>query len=188
MPNPDFCTVSQVKELLPINSRIKDDDPVIQREVTAWSESARMFIGDAMNAADYSEAYSGTGTGKLVLRHQPITAVASVSIGLPGRRSALVFETDYVFTRFGLQMLVGVFPRGVQNVLVNYTAGYAAIPADLSRAVAKLVALKFKENERLGQSSKTLAGETVTFDLKAFPNDVREVFERYERVAQVEPG
>lgn len=185
MADRDLCTVSQVKHLLPVRSSVTTDDPLIQRLITSASETMRQEIGDNINSADYSEVYDGTGTGKIVLRHQPVTAVSSVAIGPPVGRSALTVNIDYVFSRYGIQSLVGSFPKGVANFLVAYTAGYVVIPADIAEKTAKLAALRYKEAERLGQSSKTLAGETITFDMKDFPADVKATIKQYKRVAQV---
>lgn len=181
----DFCTVSQVKHLLPVSKSQTGDDPLIQRLITGCSTTVRNWIGDALNSKDYTEVRDGTGTGKLILRHQPVTAVASVSLGPPSGRSALVVDRDYVWTTYAIQLLAGSFPKGVANVAVVYTAGYVAIPADIADNVAKVVALRYKEAERLGQSSKTLGAETINFDLSDFPRDVKLALGQYKRVAQI---
>ncbi len=186
MADRDFCTVSQVKHLLPVSKTITTDDPLIQRLIEAASVSLRNEVGDTVNATAYTEVRDGTGTGKLTLRHRPVISVSSVSIGPPSSaRVPLTVNVDFVFTKYGIQSLGRGFQTGVANIEVVYTAGYAAIPADLSGAAAKLAALRYKEAERLGQSSKTLAGETITFDVKDFPDDVKATIEQYLRVSQV---
>ncbi len=188
MADGDLCTVSQVKHLLPINKSVTTDDPLIQRLITSASETMRNEIGDVINSVTRSEVYDGTGTGKLLFRHQPVMGVASVAIGPPSaNRVALTENVDFVFTKYGIQSLGRSFPKGVANIAVTYTAGYVAIPADIAEKTAKVAALRYKEAERLGQSSKTLAGETITFDTKDFPADVMATIQQYLRVSQV-PG
>lgn len=185
MASTDFCTVSQVKHLLPVAKNVTTDDPLIQRLITSASETMRREMGDIFNAADYSEVYDGTGTGLLFLRHKPIIAVASVQFGPPTSRVSLVVNVDYIVNSYGIRFLAGRSVKGIANYAVSYSAGYAAIPSDISEKTAKIAALRYKEAERLGQTSKTLAGETITFDTKDFPADVMATIEQYKRVAQV---
>jgi hypothetical protein len=86
---------------------------------------------------------------------------------------------DYVWTPTAVQLLCGAFPRGVANVYLAYTAGFATCPADLEEKATKVAALRFKELDRLGQLSKSIGQETVQFDAKAFPNDVKDTLENY---------
>lgn len=187
MADNDLCTPGQVKELLPLNKGVTTDDPLLQRLVTAASAVVRKYIGDAINSATYTEVRNGTGTGRLLLRHAPVTAVASVTIGQPpASRAALVYGTDYVWDELGISLLAGQsFPKAVAAVACVYTAGFVATPADLSNAVATWAALRYKEAERLGQTSKTLGPETVNFDTKAMPSPVKLVLDQYKRVAQI---
>jgi hypothetical protein len=65
---------------------------------------------------------------------------------------------------------------------VNYTAGYSAIPADIAEACVELVALRYRQRQNIGQSSKHLAtGETVSYDRRAMPDWIRDVIARYKR-------
>jgi hypothetical protein len=109
-----------------------------------------------------------------------------VSIGPPSvNRVALVADVDYVFTRFGIQSLGRAFPRGVANIAIVYTAGYVAAPPISKASTAKLAALRYKEAERIGQVTKSLAGQTISFDTSDIPKDVRLVLDQYKRVSQV---
>jgi hypothetical protein len=40
-------------------------------------------------------------------------------------------------------------------------------------------ALRYRELERLGQKSKSIGGEVITFDLSEMPDDVMQVVNRY---------
>jgi hypothetical protein len=74
-----------------------------------------------------------------------------------------------------------VFSRGFQNVVVGYTAGYAATPPEIEQACIELVALRYKERDRIGQASKNLAGEVVSFAQKDMPADVQTMLAQYRR-------
>jgi hypothetical protein len=121
-----------------------------------------------------------------VLANYPIQSVSSVSIGTPTQRTAIAVTTQYIFTRTAIRIVDGsYFPRGVANIAITYTAGFTTLPADLVDACAKWSALKYRQLERLGQLSKTLAGETVTFDTAAVPADVKLTLDNYKRTVQL---
>ena len=68
-----------------------------------------------------------------------------------------------------------------QNVAVTYTAGFAATPPEIEQACIELVALRYKERDRIGHVSKGIAGETVTFQQKDMPPDVQTLLDQYRR-------
>jgi hypothetical protein len=70
------------------------------------------------------------------------------------------------------------------NVVWTCTAGYATTPKDLEQAVLEIIALKFRERERVGVSSKTLAGEMVSF-FRNVSTDTIAVIDNYKRVVPV---
>lgn len=83
-----------------------------------------------------------------------------------------------------------IFERGVQNVVVNYTAGYtpitdpdSTIPYDLRQAVVEAISVVFKRRQNLGVSSKTIAGESITYILAQWPASSKAVLSYYQRAA-----
>jgi hypothetical protein len=102
-------------------------------------------------------------------------------VAVPARAptgAGYVFDEDYL-------LLCGYcFTRGQQNVVLVYTAGYEATPADIEQAVLEIVALKFKERERIGVSSETLAGQTISF-FRNVSSDTMSVIDSYRRVVPV---
>ncbi|HUN48020.1 MAG TPA: hypothetical protein VMU85_15930, partial [Stellaceae bacterium] len=64
-----------------------------------------------------------------------------------------------------------------------YTAGYPATPPEVEQACIELVALRYRERERIGHVSKSLAGETVAFSQKDMSDDIRTILSVYRRVA-----
>jgi hypothetical protein len=67
-------------------------------------------------------------------------------------------------------------------VRLAYTAGYAAIPAEIEQACIALVALRYKERDRIGHVSKSLAGETVAFSQKDMSDDIKTALLAYKSV------
>lgn len=126
------------------------DDAIIRliNYVTALFEQAaggRRFMStkfSSLGDIEGAEAISpldGTGDDELLLPNWPVTEIANLMVdgeAIPARPD--VDSDGYVYNgSIGLVQGVGYsFTRGVQNVDITYTAGYAACPADL-----KLVAI-----------------------------------------------
>lgn len=181
MANRDFCTVSDAKRFIDIRAKTTTDDALIQSLVTAASTAFRTLLSRDILSASYSERRDGTGTGTLVLKNFPVTAVQSVTVGPVLAPLPLTLSVDYIWTPTSIKSLWGAFPRGVGNIVVDYTAGYTTVPYDIAEKCAKTVALRYKQLERLGQTSKSIGGETVQFDVSSMPKDVVELLQNYQR-------
>ena len=120
----------------------------------------------------------------------PVSAVASVTVDnrlIPARPRP--GAPGWVLDPDGQQILLSgyEFCRGVQNVEVVYTAGYAnqeALPMDLQMAVWKLVGWFFKDKSRLGKTSESLGGKATAGYAHGFPPDVQMVIDHYQRRAR----
>ncbi len=60
---------------------------------------------------------------------------------------------------------------------------YSYLPGDIEQACLELVALRYKERERIGHVSKSLAGETVSFTQKDMSDDIKLALQPYRLVA-----
>lgn len=182
-----YCSVANVKMLLEKKPSTVRDDGTLQLLVDGASRAARSFIGMDILAAEHTEVRNGTGTGVLMLRHRPVTALHSVAVGIPSAtRTVLLLNTDYVWDDRCIQLVNGgVFNRGVANVAVSYAAGWADIPGDIRAAVAKWAATKFRELDRLGETSKSTGPQSITFDVSAIPKDVAQVLGMYQSLTPV---
>lgn len=175
-----FTTVAAVKILLGLTVRTADGQ--LDGLVAGANQAFETFLQRDIFSASYTKVFNGSGTRTLMLPQYPVTAVSTVQIGAPNiTRRTLVENVDYVWTETTIELLAGVFSRGVANVYVAWTAGFEACPGDLAEKATKVAATRFKELDRLGQNSKSMAGEVVSFDTRDFPNDVRQVLEMYRK-------
>jgi hypothetical protein len=168
------------------------DDLVIARLITAESHVIYKFLDRHDLLSDtYDEIRSGNGYGhmQLFMRHWPITAVSAVTINgltIPAKSvTANFFSSGFKFDDKSIVLMGYAFEKGIDNVEVEYTAGYDSIPADITQACIELTALRYRERTRIGENSKSLAGEVVSFNTKAMTDSILESLNRYRRVIPV---
>lgn len=174
-----LTTLPNAKEWLMIDATNNNHDALISRLITSASAFIESWCGVTFGQATYTETYNGTGTDRLTLRQNNVTAVVSVMVGgvaVPVAPNAQGY--GFGFDDHQLYMMGGsaaygyrgsgynVFPMDNQNVVVTYTAGYvvpAGIPADLEQACLELIAYKFNERKHTGKSVEALAGQPVSY-------------------------
>ena len=169
----DLCLVADVKAWLGITAT--DNDAMIQRLITAASEFIEQWLSRDIVVTTYTnERYHGRGAPMLMLKNWPIVSVSAITVtAQDGTLLSTYAATDCWFDDRSVYLLNGnTFAKGYGNVQVTYQAGYSTIPYGLSQACIELVAMRYKERDRIGQVSKNLAGEVVTFSQKDMPADV----------------
>lgn len=75
-----------------------------------------------------------------------------------------------------------MFNRGRKNIVISYTAGYSAIPADIAHSVIEIAAQAYREKDWIGYQSKSLAGESVSFSRGFLPDSAKIALDPYRRV------
>jgi hypothetical protein len=179
----DLTTLANVKAWFSPPLTTTADDALLTRLITAASQYIQSWLGRQIASQNYAETRDGAGGRKLVLANAPVTAVATLSIdGIAIPMASGPSAAGYVFSATTIYLQSYLFMPGSQNVAVAYTAGYAATPPELEQACIELVALRYKERDRIGQVSKNLSGETISFTQKDVPADVETVLEQYKRI------
>ena len=162
-----------------------DDDPVLATLIDRLSDLVGRYCGrdNLGNVLPYAEPYFPMSGGNsrlsnsfiLMLRHYPVMSIASVTQnGSP--ISALDLNTiqtgkaGYFLDQGADEPRVlrfqNVWRDGSTPIVVTYTAGYdkGKIPGALQQAVCQSAVEVYKSQAWVGYRSKSLAGETVTFD------------------------
>jgi hypothetical protein len=177
----DLTTLANVKQYLGITNT--GDDALLTSLVSRVSQNVQTWLGRSILSASYTEIYDGSGGYVLVPKNYPITAIASLSIDtivVPLAPDST--QPGYMWNADKIVLVNGYrFTRNLQNVVVSYTAGYAATPMDLEEAVIELIGFIYKGRDRIGLASKGLAGEQTNFITKDMPETVRTVLNQYKR-------
>lgn len=180
MPDPVLTSLAAFKAHLKVTDT--GSDALLGQLLLELDETVAQVTGrervpgrNPFESVQATEFYDGSGRELLVLRRRPVTAVAEVRVHAGGHYgqgadafpagSAWTVGQHYSIPRTDateqngsmLAAIGGCWPEGRGNVRVQYTAGYAAIPADLALAVHLLGGRLFYSLKQGG----LLEGETI---------------------------
>lgn len=191
------------------------EDSKLDLLINGVESAVKRYTGREFASQSYTgELYDGTGTPYLYLRQRPVTAVSDLRVAqsaFGGAGHADAFESDTQWTKDedfilhrddesehnrGLLIVVrskwpttpqGIWPEGVSNIQVDYTAGYASIPEDLKLAIYQLAARMrasakkgaMLSGEKFGSYSYTV----LKTDKSAEVVDARSILNDYAQVA-----
>jgi len=151
MARGDLVTLGALKAHLGVQSSA--DDILLSSMISQISRAICTWLNRAFIwPRDVTDIFDGNGRNRIQLRNWPVIAVTSVTIdgqAIPpstdGRGFGWLLEPGDDEPPGAMQMLMlrnGVFPRGWQNVVVAYRAGYQisnearAVPGVTPRIVA----------------------------------------------------
>jgi len=187
----DLATLDDVKAWLQTgqNAFPDTDDALLTRLITAASQFIQTWLNRQIAPADYEEVRDGAGGQRLQFANFPVTQVLSLTIdgiAIAPAPAGGGFTAGYVFTPTELALRGYVFTRRAQNVIVSYTAGYAATPPDVAQASIELVCQRYRERSHIGDAARAVGGnETVTYTLADMSPDVKLLLSQYRLVAPV---
>lgn len=167
------------------------------------SAAIEAYCARTFGQASYTETRNGNSADRIIVKNRPLTAVASVNVNglsIPAAPDTVsfgfVFDDSSIYIRAGRKLspppagTLGGFPvcfeRGIQNVVLAYTGGYAAAPADVNQAACEWISFKTAKRGRPDKKNEVLAQQTVGFDLSGMPDMVKTLLQPY-RVTMV-PG
>lgn len=180
----DLCAPADVQAFLSLAAG--QDDALLTTLCTNASAAVLNFVNRNLLSAAYTETRNGQGGDRMPLYEWPVNAVASVAInGAVIPRSGSINQPGYVFDDKMVYLRGYKFTRDVQNVVITYAAGYAAVPADVTQACTEIVAVKYKRRTNIDVSAKTLNGETISFTQADMPASAKTVLENYRRIYMI---
>jgi len=180
----DLTTLSDVKAWL--NVQTTNDDALLTRLISAASTFIQSWLNRQIASQSYTQTLNGNASRKMVLENWPITAVSSLTIdGVVVSQSPNSQTTGYMFDDKVVYLISRSFCRGLQNIVISYTAGYSSVPLDIAQACIELVSMRYRERDRIGLASKAVGGETTAYSLKDMSDSVRAQLSQYRRVVPV---
>jgi Phage gp6-like head-tail connector protein len=182
MPTGDFTSLANAKSWLS-NITTSTDDVLLGRLITMASVFMQNYMNRDIIAQNYTDTFDGVGGSALVVTNYPINSISSLmidNVSVPAAANSI--SNGYTFNYNRITLRGYCFNRGLNNVTITYNAGFSAVPFDLEQGCIEIVGNKYRESTRIGESSKTLAGETVSFKLDDIPPTVKTIMQQYKRV------
>jgi hypothetical protein len=179
--------ITAAKEYLKIGSSTTNDDNLIQGLINACSTAIENYCRRSFKTQIYSEYYDGTGTKSINLKNYPVTAVSAVAIdGVTVANTSYICKTDQgVLVRKAAPipgLRIGAnWPIGDWNIKVDYTGGYATIPADVELACKMFVAAVYKADIA---AFSTTFNDGFVFKSDAIPVQVKFMLQPYVDMGQ----
>jgi hypothetical protein len=163
------------------------DDVLLTRLANAVSGAVTLYCNRELVSAERTETYTCRGGQVLPLRNYPITAVKElvvdgVEIDAYDEDEGVGYHINNSLLELTGYTFSSPHSTARQNVSVTYTAGYATIPYEIEQAVVNMVALRYREMDRIGQRSKILGGETVNYTVFDMPPDVKAILDGYRDI------
>ena len=181
----DLTTVAFVKQWANITG--VNDDALFQSLVTAISSYVPNVLNRQVLTAEYVDVRKGNGKDRMQLRQQPIQTISLIEwqgtqittqVDLMSNAAGVATDGRVIFLRGGM-----VFPAGMP-VRITYTAGWDIPPAEISMAVAEIVAEAYSRRSHIGQNSTSIGGQTTaSYDTKAMHAAIADKLSNYIRVA-----
>lgn len=131
--------------------------------IVAAEEVVSNYLGFDPNTDELSDYVSGIGDNHLYLKAWPIKQVDLVQVN-----GVEVPSTDYSVCGEGryLRLNQGVWPVGVENIRVDYTAGWsvAEMPAIIKTTILQIAALMLQETGgNIGITGKSFSESSRSF-------------------------
>lgn len=164
-----LCALADVKAFLGISTSASD--AVLTTLITNVSATIESYCNRTFASTAYVERRNGQGGYRLFLANGPVIAVSSVTVdGIVIAVAPDALTSGYLVDANTVYLRGYAFSRGVQNVSVNYTAGYATVPPDVAQACIECVASHFAKRERIDKASETLGTQqTISYSQADMP-------------------
>jgi hypothetical protein len=179
-----LCALADVKSYMGLTDT--NQDALLTTLIGNASAFIETYCNRTFAQASYTETRNGGCGPKLYLANGPVVSVSSVSVDgtavplAPDAKSyGFVWDAMQVYIRPG--GYPGEFTKGIQNVVVSYTAGYVTTPPDVNQACCELIAYKMAKRNRIDKKNEVLAQQTLGFDMSDMPASVKTALQAYIR-------
>ena len=177
-----LCSLTNLKTILTISGT--GEDGRLEDALHHATNMILTYIDRTIVQTSYTEYRDGTGTPFLNLHHYPLignptTVNVDNDRDFPASLNLDVDDDYLVESAEGILRIVmspifglgqAIWPLGVQNVKVVYSAGYATVPRDLERICGEFAAFLYKE--RGGQRANlttSVGGIKTQYSQEAIP-------------------
>lgn len=137
--------------------KLEDDvagEALYQIYLDAAEAAVAKYLGFSPISKAYDETIYGTGSDSIQLRAKPVTLLTSVEVdGVVRNVADFRLDGERLIDTTGATFLRGAAVR------VQYTAGWAAVPGDITLCILQIASLKAMEaGENIGVTAQSFDG------------------------------
>ena len=142
-----FCTIANVAAFLQV-AIAEDHEPYAEQAIRAATAAIQSYCEQRIERVEDDEIWlDGYGGSILFLPELPVVAVSQVVEG-----GVTLTASDYTLGQHGmLHRARGPWSRGVQNIRVTYTHGYAPIPDQIVSICTRAAAREYQAGLRAAE-------------------------------------
>ena len=136
-------------------------DAMKERILRSAEEVVSDYLGYSPEISQRTETLSGIGSDRIYPYGYNITEVASLEIG-----GSVVSASDYEIHSNYIRLKTGVFPAGINNVVLTYTAGWAtdSMPDIIPMTIMQIGSLLLQEaGGNIGITGKAFGENSRTY-------------------------
>jgi hypothetical protein len=186
MAAQDLTTLADVKAWLRLPAGTFADDALLTRAITSISALLQSTLNRVFAQATYTELRSGRGTVGMMTHDYPLLSVSSVKVdNIAVPPAADCTKPGYQFTATGIYLNGYMFTKGIKNVTLVYSAGYATVPAEIGQVCIDLISRKYKQRDRIGLKSEVLQNQTILFDTSDLTDEIMSVLKQHNKVVPI---
>jgi len=177
--------LAETKDYLGIDSSVTDQDASLQVFIDAVDTQIKRYVRRNIEQFSDTVFLNGQQQARILLGHYPLTAVSLLEVDSDNDFTSpeTIDPQDFIFEEAGIIALKNsVFPYGVENVKVTFTAGFNPVPSDIKLAAFMMVELYYlnRSQRNVNKASKSKQGESVTYQ-KGMPEEVIQLLAPYVR-------
>ena len=152
IPAPQLVNIlALTKSYLDVSSA--SQDAILSLFINAEFSAIERYCERNFLVADYIERFVGAGELAYFPKNDNIRSIASF----------VANNSDIKIDYFDNYSISFSNPLPRVNCTLTYSAGLDLIPDDIIGVIVESVAIRYRERERIGMSSKGMAGETTSF-------------------------
>ena len=165
-----------------VNIATDADDVLLTSLIEAESAYILSWLGRGFELAVHADIFGGNGGREHLFHSYPVVSVSTVTVdGVTIPPAPTIQDKGYLVYGSRLLLFGYRFARGHLNCRVAYTAGQET-PADVRQACVELVGYRYRNRDRIGLASKSIAGETTAYMTKEMPDHVQGLLQPHRRV------
>lgn len=132
--------------------------------------------------ASWRAGWAGSTTDTVPAGNTP--TLTPDSEGFPHTDRGVVYAANGAAVA-GYTFSEGVYTFNASDANASVTMSYYYVPAAVEQAVIEMVGLDLKQRDNIGISSKSLAGESISYEKTGMPASVKEMLNPFKRKAPV---